>query len=319
MCGVYQHADQDSGVELATEQWKGVLDSAAALGTMIASFTGGEALLRSDLFELIRHARGKGMAVHLCSNGASITKANAEKLEAAGTNTVSVSVESPSRELHDYLRGCGSFDQAIRGIRMLREHAPGIRVGINYIITAANYAEMNRMIPFAESLGVHQIKFAPIHTNLQHKNKSLEDFKDLLLKGEDLKALEVEVQKLIKAVRRTKLQTTSTAFLRGIASLYQEPRKFRCYAGFAACTVDPQGFVGPCCDFSPSVNVKEKSLHEIWRSDEFQALRQKVFSCDSSCWDTTNTELSLRLSLRSLIRDLPETLRDIKFYFGGSR
>jgi len=319
MCGVYERADSDASQELSTDQWKGVLDSAASLGTLIASFTGGEALLRPDLFELISHSRSKGMAVHLCSNGAAITAANARKLQEAGTNTVSVSVESSSRELHDYLRGKGSFDQAVRGIRILREHAPKIRVGINYLITAVNYAEMNRMIPFAESLGVHQMKFAPIHTNLQHKNKSLDDFRDLLLKGEDLKKLEAEVGKLIKAVRQTKLQTTSTAFLRGITSLYQEPRKFRCYAGYAACTIDPRGRVGPCCDFTPELNVKDKPLHEIWHSSEFHSLRKKVYACESACWDTTNTELSLRLSFKSLIRDLPETLRDIKFYFGGSR
>jgi len=319
MCGVYEHAAPDARTELSTVQWKGVIDSAATLGTMIVSFTGGEPVLRSDVFELIGYARQRGMAVHLCSNGTIISEEIALRLQQAGADTVSISVESASPQIHDRLRGEGSFDRAVQGIRTLVEHAPRVKVGINYLITAINYRGMTAMIPFAEELGVHQIKFAPIHTNLLHKNKPIEDYEDLLLKANDLEDLESEVASLVRAVRKTRLQTTSTAFLKGISALYSEPHRFPCYAGYAACAINPQGYVAPCCDITSTLNVKDQSLDEIWRSPQMSELRKKVFTCQSACWDTTNTELSLRLSLRSLFLDIPETWRDLHFYFGGDR
>jgi MoaA/NifB/PqqE/SkfB family radical SAM enzyme len=175
MCGVYEHDPADSSEELSTEEWKAVIDSAAILRTMIISFTGGEPLVRSDIFDLIDYTRRKGIAVHLCSNGTIIDEANASQLQEAGVQSVSVSVESATPEAHELLRGNGTFERALQGIRCLQEKAPDIRIGINYLITTLNYRNMSAMIPFAEGLGVHQIKFAPIHTNLLHRRKPLED------------------------------------------------------------------------------------------------------------------------------------------------
>ena len=318
MCGVYEHADPDPGLELTTEEWKTVIDSAARLGTMIVSFSGGEPLLRPDLYDLIRHADSKGIAVHICTNGTMIDEDRARALQEAGAGTVSVSIESAGPEAHENLRGRDTFARTVRGIRLLREHAPRVRVGINTLITAINFRGMADMIPFAESLGVHQIKFAPIHSNLLHRRKSLEEYAYLIFDDQDLRELDVEIRKLVAAARKTPLQTTSPMFMRGIPDLYRRPRRFRCYAGYAACSVDPRGGLSPCCDMEERISVRTRPLHEIWRDPEFHRLRQRVHNCRRSCWDTTNTELSLRLSLGCLLADIPETLQDLKFYFQGT-
>ena len=67
------------------------------------------------------------------------------------------------------------------------------------------------------------------------------------------------------------------------------------------------------------VSVRDRPLEEIWRSADFQQLRLGVHTCDRPCWDTTNTELSLRLSVRSMLSEVGQTWRDLKFYFGSGQ
>ncbi len=320
MCGVCElERDRGPEKELSTEEWFAVIDAADRLGTTLVSISGGEPLLRADLYDMIRHARGKGMTVHMCTNGTLMTADKARRLRDSGVSTVSISVESPRAELHERLRGEGSFEPTLAAVKLLRETAPEIRVGINYLITRQNYKNMAEMVEFAEALGVHQIKFAPIHTNLLHRLKHIEQYADLLFTQEDLHELEEQVRLLSNACAKSSLLTTSTTFFSGIADLYSAPHAFRCYAGWAAVAVGPTGSVTPCADMDGILSVRQRPLDEIWRSREFHEQRRRVQSCDSACWDTTNTELSLRLRPTALVGEFLQNWRDIKFYFGGKK
>jgi len=317
MCGYWSHDDPDTGPpELTTDEWKAVIEAGGRLGTTLVSITGGEALVRPDVFELCSFAVERGMAVHLCSNGTIIDATRARAIEDAGVSTVSISIESPEREIHERLRGAGTFDAAIEGIRLLHEHAPSVRVGINYCITGWNYRNLAAMVPFAEALGVDQLKFSPIHTNLQHRHKPMADFGDLIFTEAMLDDLDAETERLKIAVAKSPLQTTSTMFLDGITSLYGSPRRHTCFAGWATCAVSPTGAVTPCCDMDGKLNVRNRPLDQIWRGPGFHALRSCVDTCSRACWDTTNAELSLRLSVRSVLKNLGQTWRDVGFYFG---
>lgn len=315
MCGVCDYSATDNIPELSTDEWLRVVDSGVKLGMMLFSIGGGEPMLRPDLYQIIRHARNQGVSVHLCTNGLLLNSENVAKLRESKVNTVSVSLESPVAEVHEMLRGKGTYHPTVEGIRRLRAEAPDIRVGINIVVTALSFRTMADAVPFAEGLGVHQIKFAPVHMNLLHKRKPPEEFRDLVFGPEELDALDVEVKRLRQALRRSRLQTNSTSFLNGITSLYRNRLRFRCYAGYAICALDPSGRVLPCCDMESALSVREQPLEEIWRSDEYNALRRCVRTCSRPCWDTTNTELSIRLSPTSWMRDLPQTWRDILFYF----
>ena len=317
MCGVCElTSPMDHTPELTTDEWRGVIRSAVRMRTSLMLMSGGEPLLRQDVFDIIRYACDQGIAFHLCTNGTLIDKEKALRLAETGVNTVSVSIESPVKAIHERLRGPGTFDRAVQGVRLLREHAPNVNIGVNYLITSANFLNMAEMIPFVESLGAHQLKYAPIHTNLLHKRKRIGDYGDLLFGEEDLEELDREMRLLMKAAAQNRLLTTSPMFLSKISSFYSRPSKFRCYAGYAACAVDPFGVVTPCVDMDGSLSVRDRPLEAIWRSPEFQVQRREVHRCNSSCWDTTNAELSIRLRVRSLIRDLALTWKDIGFYYG---
>ena len=320
MCGVWQHnTARETAGELSTGEWTSVLDSASHLGTSLISISGGEPLLRPDLNTIIAHARELGIAVHLCSNGTTLTDARIARLRGSGVNTLSVSLESHLPEIHDGLRGSGTFHKVVRGIELLRDKAPEIRVGLNYLITALNFRDMDRMISLAKDLGVHQVKFAPIHTNLQHKGKRTTEFEPLVFKDHHLAALERELDKLHKAMEGSELLSVSPMFLSGISTYYRHAGRFRCYAGYVACAINPFGSVTPCCDLDGGLSVRDRPLEEIWRSEAFDRLRSRVRRCDSACWDTTNTELSLRMNPLSMLRDAARTIKELSFYFGDRR
>jgi len=319
MCGACNYEPGDHNM-LATEEWKEVIRSAANLRTAIISITGGEVLLREDVFELVGCARNHGIAVHLNTNGTLLNEENVDKLRGNPPDTLSVSLEGVDPSVHDRIRGSGTFERTVTGIRRVRERAPTVSVSVNFLITRTNFRSMADMVPFAEDLGVQQIKFMPIHSNLLHRDKPLEEYWEFVFRREDLDELAAEVDRLQAALSASGLQTSSKYFFRGIRRLYEEPPgRFYCYAGYATCTVDPRGFVAPCFDKQGTLSVRERPLEAIWRSPEFQKLRHQVRTCREACWDTTNTEISLRFDLRTMIGDIRQIIRDVRFYLGDAR
>lgn len=314
MCGACDYSPGDHNM-LSTVEWLAVLDSAARIGTRIVSITGGEALLRRDLFDIIARARSHGMAVHLNTNGIPLNERNVEKLAASGVETVSISIESPDQEIHDAIRGEGAFADTLLGLRRLRSNAPNIRIGLNCVVNKHNLDGLREMVPFAKAEGVDQIKFAPIHSNLQHKDKPIDEYVDMVFAHEDMPALDAEVDAIQREMRRSNLRGNSSRFFNGFTQLYQQPASnFYCYAGYAITVIDAQGNVAACFDKPGALNVRTRPLDEIWRSDDFQRHRQLVRNCKTACWDTTNAELSLRLSPLEFLKSPVTMLRDAWFY-----
>ena len=321
MCGVCeQSAAPEAGGELTTDRYREIIEAATMrLGTSIVSISGGEPLLRKDIYEIIRIAADAGLSVHICTNGLLLNTERAEKLRDAGVAAVSISVDSPEATQHEHLRGAGTFQTTLDAIRLLRETAPEVQIGINYLITRLNYRNMTDMIALAEDLGVQQVKFAPIHTNLLHRHKAKESFGELYFAPEELDALQQEVERLKRRTRASRLSTTSDAFFDGIVPFYRSPKPFRCYAGYGVCAIGPAGQVAPCCDMDSPFNVNDRPLDEIWRDPAFHQMRLKASRCTTPCWDTTNTELSLRLRPWALLRNVTVNWRDLLFYSGRGR
>ncbi len=317
MCGVRHQPD---GRELDIDDYRNILDAAHTLRTSLMLISGGEALTRGDLvYEVVRMGRERGIAAHLCSNGLLINEHTAGRLQQVGVRSISISLESHERETHERIRGAGSFDPAVTALRALTTHAPDIRTGINCTVSAINYRGLAEMVPFAESLGVDQLKFAPFHTNLLHREKPAAEFDALGFSEDQFEDLEHEMGLVIDALRRARLLANHPRYLALLAASLKTSLPFRCYAGYAACTVDPYGNVSPCPDLDIGLNVREQPLDVIWRGDAYQRLRERVCACGIRCWDPLYTELSLRLEPGSLWQSVWRRRRELRFYYGGKR
>ncbi|MBN2208843.1 MAG: radical SAM protein, partial [Candidatus Coatesbacteria bacterium] len=132
-CSAGNHLRSDVP-ELSTEEAKQLIDDSQDLGVTIIAFTGGEPLLRPDIYELISHVNPKKAMPIMFTNGLLLTDENAERLAAAGLYTLFVSIDSPVAEEHDSLREMpGLFETAVTGLQKLK--AKGVFVGISSYAT----------------------------------------------------------------------------------------------------------------------------------------------------------------------------------------
>ncbi|MCP4333735.1 MAG: heme d1 biosynthesis radical SAM protein NirJ [Gammaproteobacteria bacterium] len=133
-------ADIDFDGELSTAEVFAVMDDLKAFGVSVLILSGGEPLLRPDIFEISHHAREMGFYVGLSTNGTLIDASNIEAIEDVGYDYVGVSLDG-MRDTHDrFRRKQGAFDESINGIRLC--HEAGIKIGLRFTLTRDNASEL---------------------------------------------------------------------------------------------------------------------------------------------------------------------------------
>ncbi len=155
--------------DMTTEQAMGLIDQLGDLGDEqgfmpVLVFSGGEPLCRDDIFELIKHARKRGLQLALASNGTLIDAGIAAKVKDAGIQRVSISLDGATSEAHNKLRQLeGSFEDAITGIGHLND--AGVPFQINVTITRHNAHQLDEVFALAKKLGavaVHLFMLVPV-------------------------------------------------------------------------------------------------------------------------------------------------------------
>jgi radical SAM protein with 4Fe4S-binding SPASM domain len=126
--------------ELSTGEALAVLDDLARFGVPTVLFSGGEPLMRDDLFELAAHARDAGLRTVLSTNGTCITRDAVRRISDSGFSYVGISFDGIGA-VHDNVRGqAGAFDSALRGLRLCRD--AGLRTGIRFTVHARNQDQL---------------------------------------------------------------------------------------------------------------------------------------------------------------------------------
>ena len=154
-------ADIDFKGELDTGEVFAVMDDLKAFGVPVLILSGGEPLLRPDIFDISQRARDMGFYVGLSSNGTLIDSGNIDAIEAVGYDYVGISIDG-RRETHDrFRRKPGAFDASMAGIRLCRER--DIKVGLRFTMTEDNAAELPDMLRLMQQEDVN--KFYLSHLN----------------------------------------------------------------------------------------------------------------------------------------------------------
>jgi heme d1 biosynthesis radical SAM protein NirJ len=154
-------ADINFKGELDTGEVFAVMDDLKAFGVPVLILSGGEPLLRRDIFDISRHARDMGFYVGLSTNGTLIDSGNIDAIEAVGYDYVGISIDG-RRETHDrFRRKAGAFDASMAGIRLCRER--DIKVGLRFTMTEDNAAELPDMLRLMQKENVN--KFYLSHLN----------------------------------------------------------------------------------------------------------------------------------------------------------
>lgn len=143
--------------ELSTAQAKMLIDQIAAFGCPVLLFSGGEPLLRGDLFELLDYARQNGLRTVLSTNGTRITEAVAVQLAELGLSYAGISLDGPP-DVHDRFRNMeGAFRATLDGIANCRK--AGIRTGLRFTMTRENIDYVGQIFEIAAGVGVRRLCF----------------------------------------------------------------------------------------------------------------------------------------------------------------
>jgi radical SAM protein with 4Fe4S-binding SPASM domain len=149
--------DREFEGELTTEEGLTLLDDLAAFGAPTVLFSGGEPLIRPDIFELAAHASSRGLRAVLSTNGTLIDDAMAQRIEDAGFSYVGISFDGIGAA-HDKIRGQkGAFDASLAGLKRCRDR--GIRTGLRYTIHAKNIDQLPAVFDMLETENIPRACF----------------------------------------------------------------------------------------------------------------------------------------------------------------
>ena len=156
------HCYNDSGAckaddELSTEKAKAVLDDLVQFGVPSVLFSGGEPLMRPDLFELIGYAVARGLRAVISTNGTLITPDMVHKIKQHGVSYVGISLDGIG-EINDKFRGVsGAFDRAVAGIKNCQD--AGVRIGLRLTLTKRNVQDLESLFDFFEAKKIERACF----------------------------------------------------------------------------------------------------------------------------------------------------------------
>ncbi len=154
-------ADKDFPGELSRDEVYRVMDDLRAFGVPVLILSGGEPLLRPDIYDISRRAKAMGFYVGLSTNGTLINEDNIDRIAEIGYDYVGISIDG-LRETHDrFRRRIGAFDESMRAIRLCRE--AGIKVGMRFTLTMDNAHELPDLLKLMDAEGVD--KFYLSHLN----------------------------------------------------------------------------------------------------------------------------------------------------------
>jgi len=163
--------------DLCTAEAKMIIDRLADVGTRYLVFSGGEPLLRGDVYELMRHCIKRQIRIGMRSNATLITASVARQLADSGVEVVGASLDGAMQSTHEGIRGSGVFQAALAGVKSLV--SAGIRVNIEVVLSRRNAQESLRFVELAESLGAQEVNFSALapHGRAIHLSEDCLDHK----------------------------------------------------------------------------------------------------------------------------------------------
>ena len=268
--------------ELNTDQAFRLLDQIAEVGKPIIILTGGEPLLREDIFDIAKHGDKLGLRMVMAPNGTLITHEVAKKMASSGIRRISASIDGATKKFHDKFRGVdGAFDAAIRGIEYVK--AAGIEFQINTTITKSNLNQIPAILKLAEELGAvahHIFLLVPTgrgkyivdqEIDSQEYEKTLNWFYD----QRDKTSLQLKATCAPHYYRilrqRAKAEGKKVSFdTHGLDAVTRG-----CLAGTGFCFISHTGVVQPCGYTDvPCGDITQTTFGEVWNhSSVFLKLR----------------------------------------------
>ena len=291
---VHCHASsgEPAGDELTTREAKRLLDQLAGIREFrMMAFTGGEPLVRPDLFELLAYSQALGFANTVATNATLIDDAVASRLRRCGVVIAAVSLDGFDAATHDAIRGIpGAFESALRGMRALRRS--GILLHVNITAMEYNMDQMAPLMALVDELGtgiVLMYQLVPVGRGRRIEEAALD-----LSANERLIRFMAQAQRTTRAIMEPVAGPQYWPFLLQRAGIRSGPLLrlaeivfHGCSAGRGFVYIKPNGEVWPCPFIETSCgSVRETPFPVIWAtSPVFKELRAREQLLKGRCGD----------------------------------
>jgi len=165
-------ADTNFPGELSTEQVYAVMDDLKGFRVPVLILSGGEPLLRPDIYDIAKRAKTMGFYVGLSSNGTLIDEDNIDKIAECDFNYVGVSLDGLGATHDRFRRLDGAFEASLKGIRLCRDL--GLKIGVRFTMTQDNAHDLPGLLKLVEDEGIDRFYFS--HLNYAGRgNKNRKD------------------------------------------------------------------------------------------------------------------------------------------------
>ncbi len=281
--------------ELDTSRCIRILDEISEVGKPVIILTGGEPLLREDIFDLSEYGSSVGLKMVLATNGTLLTPEIAKRALSSGIKRVSISIDSAREDRHDdFRKEPGAFRAAVNGVRVLKE--AGLEFQINTTVTRHNIDEVENILDFTVRLGAvahHIFLLVPTGRAKEMVNQEI-----------DALAYERLLHWFYSMRGKTPLHLKATCAPQYYRILRQEAYKKGervnfstygldavtrgCLGGTGFCFISSVGTVQPCGYLEVACgDLRKKSFREIWfesavfnRLRDFSSYRGKCGRCE---------------------------------------
>ncbi len=270
--------------DFSTEEAFRIIDDISSYAKPVMVLSGGEPLIRPDVFDIARYGTEKDLRMCLATNGTLVDDEICERIKESGIKIVSLSLDGSNEDVHDDFRNQkGAFSGTINAARLFKKH--GIEFIINSSFTKRNQEEIPKVYRLAKELGAtawYMFMIVPTGRGEEIMSEliSKEDYEDILEWHYQMEKDESDM--LVRPTcaphyYRVVLQRSRDEKVR----FQRRTLKFStggakgCIAGQLICLIDVDGNVLPCSYFPKSAgNIRERSFKDIWEnSDLFKELR----------------------------------------------
>lgn len=271
--------------ELTTDEAKRLIHTFKDAGSPIIIFTGGEPMLRHDVYELVAEVKNQGLACAFSPNGTLITSEKAKKIAECGVDRCSISIDGATADKHDRFRGVpGAFHASMEGIKHLKN--AGVPFQINTTVTKDNLRNFKEIFDLCNQIGAiawHIFLLVPTGrgAGLEDQVITAEEYEQVLHWFYDFRKNSTMQLKATCAPhyyrimrQRAHLENTKV----DAKNFGMDALSRGCLGGTGFCFISHTGQVQPCGYLPLNCgNVRSTSFPDIWKSSKiFQNLRNPL-------------------------------------------
>ena len=265
--------------ELSPEEAAATVDALVEAGFTHVKFTGGEPFLRPDMTDLLERSSGLGLACDVSTNASRIDAAIAARLARLPLEMVHVSLDGPTRRAHEAVRGRGTWEPTLAGLRLLS--SSGVRLRIGCVIHLHNEHLLDEMADLCQGLGAQSLALSLMEPVGRMRGRPS-------LVAQDT-----------PAVLASRADELAQRWRRHIAISHNIPSGDRpstvdhgcgsCPGGDRFLFIDHRGRVSPCTwvsEHRPDLvagNLRDQPLADILASEPIAGFRRKALHMRDAC------------------------------------